>query len=111
MVRPGDVVTVDFPGITGVKRRPAVVLSTELYHRTRPDVVLGLITSQTGAAVQPSDYLLQDWAETGLRRLSAFRTFLVTMPASAVMVIGHLSDRDWQGVRRSLQQALSVSNG
>lgn len=23
---PGDVITVDFPGVTGVKRRPAVVL-------------------------------------------------------------------------------------
>lgn len=28
MVKPGDVVTVDFPGATGIKRRPAVVMST-----------------------------------------------------------------------------------
>jgi mRNA interferase MazF len=28
----GDVIVVDFPGVTGIKRRPAVVLSSELYH-------------------------------------------------------------------------------
>jgi Uma2 family endonuclease len=36
---PGDVVTVDFPGVTGVKRRPAVVLSSATYHANRPDVL------------------------------------------------------------------------
>lgn len=39
----GDVVTVDFPGVTGVKRRPAVVLSLTKYHANRPDVIVGLI--------------------------------------------------------------------
>ena len=42
---PGDVVTVDFPGVTGVKRRPAVVLSSATYHANRPDVIVGLITT------------------------------------------------------------------
>ncbi|WP_267879525.1 MULTISPECIES: hypothetical protein [Kamptonema] len=28
---PGDVVTVDFPGVTGIKRRPAVILSSVIY--------------------------------------------------------------------------------
>jgi len=42
---PGDIVTVDFPGVTGVKRRPAVVLSSTEYHSIRPDVIIGLITS------------------------------------------------------------------
>lgn len=28
MLEPGDVVTIDFPGVAGVKRRPAVVLSS-----------------------------------------------------------------------------------
>lgn len=41
----GDKVKVDFPGVTGVKRRPAVVLSSATYHATRPDVIVGLITT------------------------------------------------------------------
>jgi mRNA interferase MazF len=37
---PGDIVTVDFPGVTGIKRRPAVVLSSAAYHVTRPDTIV-----------------------------------------------------------------------
>jgi mRNA interferase MazF len=44
---PGDIVTVDFPGVTGIKRRPAIVLSSNEYHAIRPDIIIGLITSQT----------------------------------------------------------------
>jgi mRNA interferase MazF len=46
-VESGDLVTVDFPAVTGIKRRPAVVLSLETYQANRPDVIVGLITSQT----------------------------------------------------------------
>jgi mRNA interferase MazF len=98
MVEPGDVVTVDFPGALGVKRRPAVVISTRTYHTTRPDVVLGLLTSQTAGAAGPTDYILKDWSAAGLHSSSAFRCFLATLPVTNVGVIGHLSDRDWQEV-------------
>jgi hypothetical protein len=37
MPDPGDVVTVDFVGAIGTKRRPAVVVSSGLYHQHRPD--------------------------------------------------------------------------
>ena len=59
-VKPGDVVTVNFPGALGVKRRPAGVVSTQVYHTTRPDVVLGLLTSQITGATGPTDYILQN---------------------------------------------------
>jgi len=49
---------IDFPGVAGVKRRPSVVVSSPVYHAARPDVVVGLITSQT-AAIGPTDYVLQ----------------------------------------------------
>lgn len=107
-VRPGDVVTVDFPGATGVKRRPAVIVSTDDYHAARPDVILGLLTSQVAGATAPTDYPLQDWSVAGLRQLSAFRAFLVTMPKASVRVIGHLSDHDWQEVQTRLKIAVSV---
>jgi mRNA interferase MazF len=74
LFNPGDVVVLDFPGVTGVKRRSTVVISSAVYHASRPDVVVGLITSQA-IALGPTDYLLQDWAQAGLRvpfSLSAF---------------------------------------
>ena len=83
MANPGDVVTVDFPGATGVKRRPAVIVSTAAYHAARPDVILGLLTTQTAKAIGPTDYLLQDWAAAGLHNPSVFRAFLATLAASS----------------------------
>lgn len=73
---PGDVITVDFPGITGVKRRPAVILSSTTYHANRPDVIVGLITTQT-TALGVTDYVLQDWQAAGLRVASVFQSFIV----------------------------------
>jgi hypothetical protein len=35
----GDWVSVDFPGVTGVKRRPAVILSSAIYYAIRPDII------------------------------------------------------------------------
>lgn len=109
MVKPGDVVTVDFPGVTGIKRRPAVVVSTSTYHRTRPDAILGLLTSQVAAATGPTDCVLQDSQIAGLRSPSAFRAFLATLPTASLTTVGHLSDRDWQGVQACLRAALAVT--
>lgn len=108
MVKPGDVVTVDFPGVSGIKRRPAVVISSNVYHLNRPDVVLGLLTTQSRAATGPTDYTLQDWAIAGLHNPSVFRVFLATLPVTSVVVIGHLSDRDWLEIQDRLHTALAI---
>jgi mRNA interferase MazF len=105
----GDIVTVDFPGATGIKRRPAVVVSTEIYHQYRPDVILGVITSQTQKSNTPSDYILIDWQTAGLNRQSAFRAFLMTMPASSVQIIGHCTPRDWEGIQLALSKAIALT--
>ena len=107
MLQPGDIVTIDFPGVRGIKRRPAIVVSTALYHRHRPDVIVGIVTSQIEQATTPTDYLLKDWAEEGLHRPSAFRAFLVTLPITEATVIGHCSGRDWQGVLDCLRKAIA----
>ena len=105
--RPGDVITVDFPGVTGVKRRPAVILSSREYHAIRPDIILGLITSQT-KNLGVTDYVLQDWQAAGLRVPSIFHSFIVTLPRSAnLSVVGHLSSQDWQGIIACVKVALA----
>jgi len=107
LFNPGDVVVIDFPGVTGVKRRPAVVISSPVYHTARPDMVVCLITSQT-IATGPTDYSLQDWAQAGLRVPSVFRCFFAALPPAAhPVVVGHLSDRDWQGACSCVRIALA----
>jgi mRNA interferase MazF len=109
LLKPGDVVVVDFPGVTGIKRRPAVVLSSDVYHSVRPDVIVGLITSQVSAAIGSTDHSLADWSAAGLRLPSLFRSFFVTLPRTAVYhVAGHLSDQDWLAVRAKLGIALAL---
>jgi len=107
LFNPGDVVVIDFPGMTGVKRRPTVIVSSSVYHAARPDVVVGLITSQT-TAIGPTDYGLQDWAQAGLRVPSVFRSFFATLPSTThPVLVGHLSDHDWKGVCGCLRIALA----
>jgi mRNA interferase MazF len=110
LFKPGDVVAINFPGVTGVKRRPAVVLSSEEYHSARPDITVGLITSQTSAALPSTDYALRDWGIAGLHAPSAFRSFLVTLPpTSQPVLVGRLTERDWKEVVKCLRRALAVA--
>ena len=105
---PGDLVVVPFPGATGTKRRPAVVVSTELYQAHHPDVILGLLTTQISSASTPTDCSVRDWRQAGLHQPSAFRCYFGLPLASEVEgVIGHLSDRDWQAVQTCLQLAIA----
>ena len=109
MLSSGDVVVLDFPGVQGIKRRPAVILSSDLYHASRPDVIIGLITSQTSSAVGPTDYTLVDWAAAGLRLPSAFRAFLVTLPVPPETArIGTLSETDWREVQARIRATIAA---
>ena len=98
-MKPGDVVVGAFPGADATKIRPAGVLSTELYHRHRPDVIVGLITTQLPKELGPTDCELRDWRQAGLHQPSFFRLFAVTLLQRDVRVIGRLSDSDWTSVR------------
>ena len=106
MPEPGDVVTVDFLGAQGIKRRPAVVLSSAAYHRERPDVIVGVLTTNLGAARTSMDHLLRDWQQAGLRAPSAFRAYIGMALISSVRIIGKLSAHDWQEVRNCLKRAI-----
>jgi len=107
MLCPGDVVIVEYPGIVGTKRHPAVVVSSPLYHQHRADAIVALLTAKLEEATTPTDYVLQDWKAAGLKRPIAFRTFLVTRPVAEMTCIGRLSDRDWKAVQECLRRAIA----
>lgn len=109
-MNPGEVVWIDFPGVVQTKRRPAVILSSASYHSTRPDVIIGLITSQIVKATAQTDHVLNDWQSAGLRVPSAFRAFLVTLPQSSIgSTMGELSPADWSQVASRVKLALDVT--
>lgn len=109
-MNPGDVVWIDFPGVVQTKRRPALVLSSSTYHSTRPDLIVGLITSQTSKSTSPTDFLIQEWQKAGLRVPSAFRAFIVTLPRSAVVsTMGTLTRADWNEVVARVKLAMELN--
>lgn len=59
-MKAGTIVISSFPGIVSTKRRPSVVISSKLYHRERPDLILALFTTNINAATSATDYILQD---------------------------------------------------
>ena len=62
-LRFGDVIVVPFPfsDQTATKKRPAVVVSSEAYHRERPDVILMAITSQFRPTPTVGEVAIPHW--------------------------------------------------
>jgi mRNA interferase MazF len=109
MLNPGDVVTAWLRGAVQAKRRPAVVVSTNVYHATRPDIIVAELTTQIAQAVAPTDNILQDWSAAGLRQPTALRVYLYTVLTIKASLIGHLSHRDWREVQDRLRLGLAVT--
>ena len=107
-MKAGTVVTAEFQGVVSNKRRPAVVISSQIYHRERPDVILAVVTSQIGKSNSLTDYVLRNWQSAGLNKPSAVRIFLFTLPQNKVTGIGKLTENDWAEVRKRLQSSIEV---
>jgi mRNA interferase MazF len=106
----GDVVLVPF-GFTdrsGVKWRPAVVVSTDQYHQNSPDVLIASITGNLNALPHPGDHELVDWQSAGLLKPSLVQTKAATIETQLVgQTLGRLSAADL----RALDQGLRLSFG
>lgn len=100
-----DVVLIPFPftNLSKTKVRPAMVLSSSLYHSTKPDLILGAITSNLAASASV-DYIIVDWRAANLRYPSAFKPLVFTLePSSVLYKIGQLSHRDLTEIEERLR--------
>ncbi|MEJ5251549.1 MAG: type II toxin-antitoxin system PemK/MazF family toxin [Chthonomonadetes bacterium] len=107
----GDIVLVDFPysDASGSKQRPAIVLSTDEYHKNSEDVILVAITSKEPKTFRSTDYFLQDWLSEGLDKPSWVRSTLITAHRSRIVQkIGRLTERDLQGVKQCIRRACGL---
>jgi mRNA interferase MazF len=75
--RRGQVVVVEvpFPDQSGTKRRPAMIVSADAFHRHLPEVIVCPISSQPRYYHRPGpgDCPLQEWRGVGLRHPSTLR--------------------------------------
>ena len=106
-MKPGDVVVGVLEGAVQTKVRPAVVIASTTYLSERPDVLVGILTTRPPKPAASSDHTLQDWQAAGLRAESHFRAYVLTVQRSELTTIGHLSDRDWNGVKACIGSAIA----
>ena len=84
----GDIVLVPFPFTdqTASKRRPAVVVSSDAYHRERQDVIVVAITSRTARpAASIGDVPIEEWREAGLLKASLIKPVFTTVEQSLIL--------------------------
>ena len=96
------------PGAVETKVRPGVVIASETYLVERPDVLVAILTTRIPLRVGATDYILRDWRAAGLRAESCLRMYVITMYRTELSVIGHLSERDWIGVKACVERAVGV---
>jgi mRNA interferase MazF len=108
--RQGDILLVPFPFTdqTGVKQRPAVVLSSDQYNRNHPDVILAPITSQIFYTMD--EIRLVDWKDAGLLKPSVIKPVLSSFEITLVRrSLGRLSDSDRARLRAAFVVILDLS--
>ncbi len=108
--RRGDVVLVKFvfADEKGVKRRPAVLISSETYQQGRREAVLAAITSHVGRTLV-GDYQLADWAAAGLPLPSTVTGIVRTIKQDMILrTLGSLSRDDLAGVEAQLRSSLAL---
>jgi len=101
----GDIVLVPFPFTdqTTTKHRPSVVVSSAVYHRERPDLILMAITSQVRLQTTVGEVVIHDWKNTGLIKPSVIKPIFTTVERRLVLkMLGHLSPVDQQSLKKVL---------
>lgn len=107
----GDVVLVGFvfPDETGVKRRPAVIVSSDAYHQSRQEAIIAAITSRTDRMLF-GDQLIAEWQAAGLLFPSVATGIIRTIKQSMIArKLGVMSRVDMQAIDGKLQTVSGLS--
>ena len=106
----GDVVLVSFilADETGVKRRPAVIISSDTYHTGRDEAIIGAISSRTDRLLV-GDHLIADWQSAGLLFPSVATGIIRTIRQDMInRRLGSLQAQDMGAVDSKLKLALGL---
>ena len=107
----GDVILVQFPfsSASGAKERPALVLSTTVYHDQWDELLTAALTYRAPKTLRPTDCGLQDWRAAGLSVPSWTRSHLATVHRALILrKLGQITPRDLQAVETCLRAATGL---
>ena len=114
--RRGHVVVVEVPfsDLSGTKRRPALVVSAEKFHRALPDLIVCPISSQAQFYRKPGvgDCPLGDWRRAGLRHPSTVRISKLLAVEKQIVkkALGALAPDDLARVAGGIRQAFGLQD-
>jgi mRNA interferase MazF len=107
----GDVLLVPFPFTdqSTTKRRPAVVVSSDAYHRERPDLIILAVTSQARPEPAFGEASVAKWKEAGLLRPSVLKPVVATIECGLVLrKLGRLAEKDRAALRKVIVEILGL---
>ena len=83
----GNVVLVPFPfsDQTATKKRPAVIISSNLYNDASSDIVIMAITSRIDKTIGIGECLIKDWQVAGLLKPSAIKPAISTIEQKLIL--------------------------
>ena len=105
----GDVVLVPFPFTdqSATKKRPAVVISSQSYHRNHIDLVVMPITSQVRSRIVFGEVPIQAWKAAGLIKAGVIKPVITTIERTLVLrKLGRLSGDTQLLVRKAIAQII-----
>lgn len=90
----------------GSKKRPALIISSDGYHKNRQEIIIAAITSNT-ERVLFGDTKISEWQNAGLLYPSLVTAIIRTIKNSLILrKLGILSKSDFQEVEASIRKAL-----
>lgn len=106
----GDVVLVDF-GFSegeGVKKRPALIISADNYHKNRQEVIISAITSNI-KRILFGDTKIDEWEKAGLMYPSINTGIIRTVKEGTIIHrLGTISPEDFQKIEENLKRAMGL---
>lgn len=101
----GDITLIPFPFTdqSASKKRPAVVISNQAYHQTRPDLIVMAVTSQIKPAQTIGEVTVQDWRGAGLLKPSVIKPVIATIEPSLILKkLGQLKIQDQEALKKAI---------
>lgn len=97
-----------FTDQSGIKKRPAVIVSSRAYNVNRRDIVIMATTSQVCTPLSLGEAMVTDWRAAGLLKPSLLKPVLTSIEQRLVIrSMGGLSADDQAMLRALLAQILA----
>lgn len=105
-----DVVLVEFQFSegSGSKKRPALIISTDAYHKSRQEVIVAAITSNITRELL-GDTKIEKWEEAGLLQTSLVTGIIRTIKSNLILrELGVLPKKDFLEVQKNFKSILGL---